>query len=164
MAKTENMGFIGIILMAFISIIVALALFNGGITSNVAGTTTLGTTVNDTVTSAASGSAISLDGKYVSDLIATNISSGATIPSTNYTIQNNQVVNGVLTARLLSNDGTEYPGQSWNVSYTYQPEGYITSSGGRSIASIIIVLTALAIASIGLILVGKSKIQEIVGK
>ena len=163
MAKKESLGFIGALLMAFIGIIVALALFNGGIVSNVASTTTLGTIENATVTSAASGSAISLTGKYVSDLTATNNSGGEVIPSSNYTIQNNQVVNGVLTARLLSNEGADYPGQSWNLSYTYQPDGYISSSGGRSMASIIIVLTALAIATIGLILVGKSKIQELVG-
>ena len=162
MGKSESMGFIGILMTVFITIIIGLALFTGGIASNVGEATNLQTVVNDTVTSAASGSAIDLSGKYVTDFIAINATDGVVIPESNYTVLNSQVINGELTARLQSNAG-EFDGLDWNVSYTTQPDGYISSGGARTMANLITVMTALAIAMVGLYLVGASKLKELAG-
>ncbi len=49
-----------------------------------------------------------------------------------------------------------------NVTCTFEPEGYITDSGGRAIASLVIVLFALGIAVIAIVPSLRSKIMDLV--
>lgn len=154
---------VGSILVVFVGVIVALALFNGGIVANVS------TTTNTLSFDSANGQGTltpndvfqDLSGKSVSSFVAINATSGDTIEAGNYTILNNQVVDGVLTARI--NATTDYDGViPWNVSYTYEPVGYINSAGGRSLANLIIVFAALAIGVFALIPAMRSGVMDLV--
>lgn len=142
--KKGQMQFLGVLLVAFVGVVVAIALFNGGITENVASVTTVQSTVNDTVAAPAAGSTINLRGIAASSFVAIN-SSADVVPASNYTVSNYQLDStGLLTAQLTPNEGYS-ESQNWNVTYTYEPEGYATSSGSRAVSSLVILLSALAI-------------------
>ena len=145
--KWEAMGMIGVLLVVFVSVIIGLALFNGGITSNVGASTQTVTYTNQTITFQAAGSTVTLNGKLSSNVVVINQTSGTVVPSSNYTILNNVIVNGALASQLQAANGY-FNGVGVNISYVSQPLGYIPDSGSRSIAGIIIIMAALAIAAI----------------
>jgi hypothetical protein len=104
-----------------------------------------------------------LNGKFVSDVVVYNATGDVIILSGNWTIFNNQVVNGVETA--LINTTPEITGGiddgEWQISYTNQPTTYISSGGGRAIAGVIIIFFALAIAIITLFPTLRNKALEL---
>ena len=155
--KGNAMGSVGAILMVAITVIVGLVLFSGGIAPNI-GAATLTATYD---TSAGNGAAITpvlgantelLDSsgsgvQSVSSFVAVNATSGAAIHSGNYTITTRTIdETGELSTQLNATGG--YAGAAWNVSYTLEPLGYISDAGGRSLAGLIAVFTALAILSV----------------
>lgn len=96
---------------------------------------------------------ITLDGKYWDSdtIIVFNATGDYVIGSGNWTLYNNQVVNGVETALLEKRGGfTSISAHDWLITGTYQPTTYAGSSGTRSIANIIVILFALAIAVVAL--------------
>ncbi|KKK63034.1 hypothetical protein LCGC14_2998340, partial [marine sediment metagenome] len=53
---------------------------------------------------------------------------------------------GLLSVQLVFNDtGADFEGTDINVSYTANPDGYISDSGGRSVTRLILIIGALAI-------------------
>jgi hypothetical protein len=53
---------------------------------------------------------------------------------------------GLLHVQLRVNDtGSRFSGQSVNVSYTFNPDGYVSEQGGRTITTLILLFSALAI-------------------
>jgi len=153
---------VGLVLSVFITIIVGLALLLS-IADGVGESTSLGTIANASFTMPANASATNLEGKSVSSVVVLNSSDNHTITSGNYTVTNNQVVDGVLTARFETRN-VLYAGNATYISYTYQPTGYITSSGGRSIATIIILLTALGIGVVAIVPALRGKLFDIIGR
>jgi len=154
---------VGGVLTVFIAVIVGLAIFNGGITSNVASVTnvyTYNTTSGDAALSAATkGTHTTLEGKVITNFLAVNRTGNTTagaqivIAAGNYTLINNKILVGTGTLGAVinltgdaSNVFSGTAGNAWNISYTYQPLGYVDSAGGRSLASLIVVFAALAIA------------------
>ena len=125
--------------------------------------------VNETLLSS-NGTTLALiaqfQGKSVSDVVISNGSGGFVISSGNYTIYNNQVINGVETAGINVSasiaDGLQT--QAWNASYTFQPTTYDTNSGGRAVAGLIVIFFAIAIAVVMLIPTLRSKVLESMGK
>ena len=109
------------------------------------------------------GDAVNLEGKFVTSLTLLNWTTNVTILDGNYTILNNQVVDGTLTAQLQT-DTVQFQGNDSRASYTYQPTGYITSGGGRSIATIIILLTALAIGVVAMSPVFKGPLKDMLSR
>lgn len=166
MNKKAQIEMVGAIIVTFVGIIVAFAIFNGGITTNVGGVTstqTFNTTAgNDGLT--ANSLVQPLSGKLVTGFVARN-NSGFVIESGNYTILNNQIFNNELTATInASNTLCNGCTTAWNVSYTYQPVGFIPDAGGRAMTSLIIIFAALAIAVFALVPVLRSGVMDLLGK
>ena len=151
--KGEMSGGIGILIMTAITLIVGLILLSEGIAGNVAQVSQTVTVQNVTYTLAAQGSSIDLTGQeYISGITIYN-STGATqikIDATNYTIgEAVSTSTGVKTVSLTTNEA-DYAGVSVNVTYTYGVESYADNSGARSIATVIVIFTALALAVVAI--------------
>lgn len=142
----------GLVLVAFVAIIVALALYTGALPFIGTATNTQ-VLVNQTFTSpAASGSTVDLVGQELLDTpIVTNATGALLIEDANYTIA--EAVSAVdgLKRITYTADTAEFNDQELNVSYSYGAEGYIDNSGGRSIATLIAIFAALAVAVIALV-------------
>ena len=86
-------------------------------------------------------------------IVVTNSTNGAVIASSNYTITNNVVYNGQLAVKVTAtaNDGDGFTGAVWQINSTAaQPLGYIGDAGSRSIAGLIVLLMALAMAAVAI--------------
>ena len=176
MNKKGQMQQIGPIILVFVAIIVAISLFNGGITSNVASIRTTYNAVNYTVAAPAVNSSVSIPGKeIVGTITITNATgnptqglgrNGTNVGSGNFTQQNNQIVNGVLTVTLTTPDaGVVYANSNVNLSYNYQPVTYAGDAGSRGMADLIIIFSALAIGMIAIgIIIQKGGILELLNR
>ena len=145
---------LGIILMVFIGIIVALALYTGGIAPAVGVSTTIPSMVgNQTVTAGASGACVELaNGQRAISGYQLNATNNSYVISGNFTYNQRIGADGLIASALctIAIAGNTYANSSVNVSYTYEPDGYMSDSGSRSIFAIIAVFVALAIAVIAL--------------
>ena len=91
-----------------------------------------------------------LQGQAVSNVVVTNASNGVSVPATNYSITNYNIgSDGVLRSYLTNLSGV-FGGQNVNVSYTYEPLGYDTNAGNRTIIGLIALFSALAIAVVAM--------------
>lgn len=143
------MKLLGGFIMGFVTVIVALSLFSGGIASNVNSVTTTRTITNASLGSPSADATQNLEGIAASSVVVSNATGGEAVPATNYTISNYVVDStGLLTAQYTQNAGA-YAGQALNISYVYEPEGYATDAGSRAVSSLILIFTALAILVIG---------------
>lgn len=156
------MNMVGVLLVTFIGVIVALAIFTGGITGQVGQSTNLGFK-NATYANSTTNGYTYLDGKYVTSILVSNTSSHSTIVAGNYTIYNNILnANGELSSAIDMRAGDTAQGTTWQVAYTFQPLGYVPDAAGRSIVGLIVIFAALAIAVIALAPVLQSKILDMV--
>jgi len=139
----------GTILMGFLAVIVALALFIS-IAQQVGETSTTGSASQAQYTMPADGVTIDLVGQeLLSTPTVTNMSDGTdTVTASNYTIEERvSAVDGLKRITLTAAAGP-FNSQAVNISYDYGAEGYIDSSGGRSVAALITLFAALAIGLI----------------
>lgn len=104
---------------------------------------------NETVTAPAVNGTLDLTGR---ELVGTGIAKNATnITGSDLTnlgvfVQSGTGSNGLLTVQLTLNDtGVAFAAKSINVSYEYNPDGYLSNSGARSIATVSLIIFALAI-------------------
>ncbi|HEC39511.1 MAG TPA: hypothetical protein ENI29_14825 [bacterium] len=107
--------------------------------------TTTATVVNTSVTVLAINTSLALEGR---DLISATevINVTFTDLAERGLIISDGVLNGAKTVTLTANDSASaLVGTAVNVSYTYNPDGYISDAGGRSISKLILVISALAI-------------------
>lgn len=155
-SKKGQMQVGGFVLM-FIGVIVALALLgSGGISDGVTVVTQTVNQVNQTFTAGAVGGNVTLNGQAAYNLVYTNATSGVAIASTNFTVTNYVLTNGDPRATLKTNANSVYAGKSVNITYTYEPVGYATDSGTRSITQLITILSALAVIAFVLFFVVKN--------
>ena len=143
-------GGVGVILMAAVAVIIMVALFTPAITQPIGQMTQTSTIINRTVTAPAAGSSTDglLVGQAAYNVVVTNASSGEVVPATNYTITNYVVTStGELKTRFTSKAGSDigWQAKSINVTYTYEPYGYDTSSGNRAVHTLILLIVALVI-------------------
>ena len=140
---------IGSFLMVFITVIVGIALMIA-VASDYGRATTTGT-INYTVTAPATNGVLNLVGQELLNTpVVQNASGGDVWNTANYTIAEG-VSTTTGTKRIIFTtlvDGIQ--GASINVTYNYGPEGYIVSSGARSVASLILIFMAVAIAMVAL--------------
>lgn len=147
----ENGKMVGGIVMFAMAVIVGAILLQAS-AQNVGTTNTLTTVTNLSFTAPANGTAYYFNSykSFAGTITVTNAS--VVVPSTNYTITNN-VINpstGALSVRLVPQAGPTYSEQPWNITSTEaQVPTYIDDSGSRSMASLIIVLMALALGVAG---------------
>lgn len=141
---------IGMFLVVFVTLIVGLVLFQV-VAQQAGSSTTVGSFYNVTYSAGAEGTDILLTGyRTVADVTITNATDGASIPSTNYTINNEQVVNGNLVATVTVGDG-QFESVSWNISSaSAQSTTYINDAAARSIVPLIAIFFAMAVLVVAL--------------
>ena len=166
MNKNAQAGItIGIIMVAFITLLVGVILFQAVAQEAGKGSATV-VSGNVTYTTAATGSSVDLTGQeLLSTAIYTNVTNGTQFNQSFFTASEAvSTSTGVKTIILTSNPADDYDGNTINVSYTYGADGYIDSSGGRAIASLIAIFFALAIAVIALEPTLRSGFLDMIGK
>jgi len=162
--EQTNLG-LGLILTVAIGLIAALALMPA-IFQNVGTTTNTATATNATYDVAGAGVTIDLLGQ---ELIGTpfvvNESSGEALTvTTDYVIDEGvSTSTGVKTIRYTP-AGAIYATTGVNITYEYGPDGYIDSSGGRSMAGLIAIFAALAVAVFALSPTLKSGVLNMLGR
>ena len=133
----------------FILVLVGVILFLP-IAQQVGSSTNTISVTDETHTMPANGGTITLTAyKSLSSFVAKNATGGETIAAGNYTVSNNQLVNGALAVQITVDDA-EYASSDWNLSFVGEPTDYISSSGGRAMANLIPLLFALALAIVAL--------------
>lgn len=161
-SKKAEMDGMGVILIAFVAIVVGIAFYQA-IIQYVGESTgvSLIRTINSTITMPAANGVVELTGQeYVGTAIVTNASEvGTIVPTTNYTITERINSDGVKGIVLTSKGGMWATG-SVNITYTYYPDGYIDDAGGRSMALLIPIFAALAIAIVALVPALRSGIMD----
>lgn len=144
--KGFEFGGVGTLVIVAVAIIVVMSLIPT-IASNISTVTNKVTISNEFYTfpnSSAAVNYVTLKGQAASSVTVKNRTGDITIPASNYTVTNYILNNGVLVTRLTAKDLT-YLGYLVNVSYTSEPFGYDTNSGGRAITDLILVLAGVAV-------------------
>jgi len=159
--KGETIGQLGIFITIFIVIIIGLALLPT-IADNTSIITTKKTVSNETITMPVNGSTLDLFGQAVSGLKIWNSTDIVLTENSNYTLENKVISDDTLTAQITTVDiGDVFAGQTMTLQYTYEPYGYASSGGTRSVSTLIILLTALGIGVIGIILLEKNDVLNV---
>jgi hypothetical protein len=161
-SKKAEMNMIGIILIAFVGIVVGLAMYQSIVqyVGQAQGANQV-TAVNTSITGVLNTNVELTGQELVSTQLVTN-ASGATVAAANYTIseciRSSDSMKGICYKALGAGD----PSATGvvKVSYTYQPNGYIDDAGGRGMAGLIAIFAALAIGLIALWPVLQSKILD----
>lgn len=167
--KGENtMAGVGTFMGIFVLVIVGIALFSAS-AQNVGEASDLLTIANRSLTGVAvSGtSQFFTDIKLISDVKVFNATGDVEIPADNYTIVNNVVNEGALAVSITpATPAPElgYDDGTWTIDGTAQPLGYIPEGGARSIAGLIAVFFALAIAIVALEPTLRSGVLNMVGR
>ena len=157
MNKTGQYAIVGGIIMAFIAIIIGLSLLSPTVSNAVHSMTATETTATNLVVSTA-GVTTTLTGKHTTDFVAVNASGAGAANAADYTVNNEVILaDGTIGSTVLwktstaTDNFTTGAGAKVNVTYTYQPLGYLPDAGSRGIASVIIIFLAIAIFVIALV-------------
>ncbi len=144
------------IFMIFVGLIIT-AVFIASIADSVSDQTSLTTLTNGTFTSAAVNSSVTLPGRANTTTITiVNASNASQDFSANFTVDTSDA-QGVLGVFLVTRDvtGVGFPAVSINVSYTYEPSGFLQNSGARNIAALIVIMSALAMVVFVVVMIFK---------
>ena len=145
--------------MTAVALIVGLVILTDVISDNTASMTTRMNVVNASITTTA-GTTTTLNGKVIDQFIAINDSSGATIPASNYTITNNVILSdGTLGATVAWKTGWLLQPKA-NVSYRYEPLGYVADTGSQAIVGLIVLFCAVALVVVAVSPILRSWIVE----
>lgn len=145
--KGQSIGAVGLVIVGAVGILVAM-IFMSASSNNVATFTTTNTVNNQTgLTYPANGSSITLNGQAIvagTTPIVIN-KTGTVIAATNYTLRNYQPASagGYVTTLTSNGNPVDFANQAINVSYQYEPIGYATDGGSRSMGSIVLVFAAI---------------------
>lgn len=163
MNSKGQIGGIEVIMTVFISVIAGLVLY-GAVVQIVGESTTTYEVVNHSVTATA-GAVVNLPGEAtIGTVTVLNSTSFGTIDPNLYVVASNQVVNGLLTATITINTtGVDLNDAGWDVSYTAEPEGYVGGTG-RSMALLIPIFAALALAIAALSPTFRNGVLDLIGK
>ena len=136
---------LGVLLMMFIGIIVAIALF-AGMFEPIGNMRNIYTITNQTVTTAAVNGTITLTGRENTTVIT--VQNGTSQFTSNFSVTTtNSGCSLAILLKTLDEAATEnIDGEEVNITYSYKPQGYNDSSGARGIIAIIMIMSALAIA------------------
>ena len=150
---------------AGILIVVALAVIVGAIllqaTAQNVGDVTNTITITNESFAAANNTLYTFSYKALTGVVIYNNTGDFLITSGNYTVTNNVITDGALTATVAVNySGAAYAGDGWNISGTAQPTTY-ADGASRAVTGLIIVFFALAIAAIGLYPIYQGELRSI---
>lgn len=165
MKKKAQMEGMGLILATFISIVVGVILFQA-IAQNVGESTNTVAVSNQSLGTVLNNSVIYITNyKSISGVVIYN-STTSVVADTEYTIANDQVYNGALAIKVTvdADDGDSQTGNEWFISGTAEPLTYISDSGSRSMAMLIVIMFALALVAVALYPVYKGGLANLLGK
>lgn len=158
------------IIMVFIGLIIA-ATFIIPIADSVIGQTATVDVFNSSVTVPANNGTVDLTGRtLVGTATVFNGTNGTASPEAlegkNITIRTAIGSAGLQTVQLFVNDtGEQYVGSVVNVTYTYEPDGYLQNSGARSLANLIILFAALAMVVFAIVVfIKRGSLGALIGK
>lgn len=164
----KGQGSIGIMLVAAIAILVGLAIFSGAILPNIGtATRTEISMTNTSYTMAASNSTVEIThcGQKILSGLVYNRSSGVLLTTTNYSFVQFVGADGLVAAGVKTLEESGYASSPINVTcVSYEPDGYVESSGGRSIVLLVAIFSALAIAVVALVPTLRSGVLEMMGR
>jgi hypothetical protein len=148
MNKKAQAG-VGLLITLAIAVIVGLILFQAVATNVEKGTRAVTGVIdveNITLSAGALNAIVEVTGQeLVTTRSVSNATDGVLIAATNYSLAECTRTSDGLKGICFKRVGTDTTGIV-NVSYTYYPDGYIDNSGARSIAGIIVLLSAIGIA------------------
>lgn len=147
--KAQTMG---TFVLGFVAVIVAIALFIASAQNIGSATNTMDITNTALGEVTSANTTIYLDYRAASSVTIQNGSTdGIGIDAGNWTLTNNVInpTTGELSVSIVPAATTGYY-DGWYLNATVQPQGYIDSSSGRSMATLILIFAALAIAVIGI--------------
>jgi len=161
--KKKGQVQLGPILLTAIGLIAALVMYQA-IVAQIGASTTTVSAVNESYTMGAVETYVDLNGQdYLSTQYISNETSGLALETNNYTIDDGiSETTSSKTVRIVLVEDSPYAGEVVNISYTYGPEGYINSSGGRALALLIAIFSALAIAVTALVPALRSGVIDMV--
>ena len=161
--KKGQVGF-GAILMAFIGILVGVALFLT-VAQQIGSSTSTIAIVNQSTGAAAANSTVQYltNFRSISDVVVYNTSNSILLTSGNYTITNNVVYNGQEVVSITPLSVPLIYAHKWNISGTAEPQGYI-GGAGRSVALLIPIFFALLIAVIALEPTMRNGVLDLIGR
>ena len=161
MNKKAEGNMVGVLLVTFVAIVVAIALFLAA--AQQVGTATSTQAVNTTLSLVVNGTPQYLTNyKVLSGVTVYNSSAEAvTVGAGNYSVNNSLVYNGALAVAVTPTASAEFKG-AWRVIATGEPLGYIDSGAGRSVAGIIVIFAALAIAVVAMTPVLRNGVLDLV--
>lgn len=133
------------IFIAFFGVIIAATLILS-ISDQVNLTTSIFNEINTTVTVPAVNVTLDLTGRGLVTRVSITNETGAFANIPALELQTGTGTNGLRSVQLFTNDSSlENVGTSVNVSYTYEPDGFISDAGGRAVTILITLFAALAI-------------------
>ncbi len=137
---------IGAIIVVAVAIIFGAVILDDAIAPTVGQYSTLTTARNHSVTAGAASGTVELLGQRSvgSSYIVINASSGAVVTS-NFTMTEGLGSEGLLSTLLQSKSNAVYASYPVNVSYTYEPDGYMHGEGDRSIFTLITLVSVIAL-------------------
>ena len=164
MNNKGQMEAVGMIIMAFVGIIVCLSILVPTVSTAVGEMTSTRDVPVTTLITCANATTVTLQGKSITNFAPINRSTGDAVTATNYTVNNNVILSdGTIGATVTWKQGAYLKTNDCNVSYTYQPLGYIPEAGARGIASIIIIFLAIAVFVIALVPTMRNPAMEMIG-
>lgn len=153
------------ILLMFVGVLLAITLLTTVADTQHSATTKL--SVSNTTQIIATNGTHNLEGKVVtgfSAFNATNGTAGVTGPvigAGNYSIKTG-IVNGNPQAQLVVAASPDVEGYAWNVSYTYEPLGYVEGTGGTLLTLVILFGSLGVLVFIIVILYSKSSFKNLI--
>ena len=155
MNNKGEMNMVGYMIVIAVTLVVGLVLFQV-IAQEVGESTSTVTLANQSLT----GAAVNDTAQYItncralSDVKVFNATGDVEVGSGNYTITNNVVYNGALAVQIVPGVSATpelgYKVGVWTIDGTCQPLDYIADSGGRAMASLIVIMFALAVLVVAL--------------
>lgn len=170
MSKKAQMS-VGIVIMVFLTVIVGVILLDAA-ADEVGRSTSLVTLTNQSYAIGANGTFFNFTGfKNFDNVVIYNYTneSGKSandaaiepriILAGNYTIHNNQVVDGAEAVQLELRDA-EFASTAYglNITATAQPTAYVSDSGARAVINLVLIFFALAVAVVALSPTLRSKV------
>lgn len=164
MANKNSGDFIAIIAI-FVGVIIATVLLSS-ISDSIFDQTTTFTVTNESVVVGAINVSVATTGRDLVGAGTVSNSSNASLNAFGLSVIDNVLISGAKTISLVANDtASGKVGTTVNVSYTYNPDGYLSDGGARSIASLIVVFGAIAaFMFVIIILIKQGSFRELMGK
>ncbi len=140
--KGDGKAIFGIFIGAIIAVV-----FIATIADSVFTQTSTFTSTNQSVTAPAVNATLDLKGReLLSELESYNATNATRQRTDGVILQTALGSDGLLTVQMTLNDtGADFAASPVNVSYTYNPDGYLSNGGARSIQLLVVIMAALAI-------------------